>query len=114
MSYRNSFSYVQRQIDRVLRLYKQFVKTYINDIVIFSKLLQKHFDHFQKIFDVFAHNNIAVNSKKTYIEYFSVKLLKQQVNFFDLIADKDKLKVIAHITFSTTFKQFETYLKLTD
>ena len=46
MSYRNSFSYVQRQIDRVLRSYKQFVKIYINDIVIFSKLLQKHFDHF--------------------------------------------------------------------
>ena len=114
MSYRNSSSYVQRQIDRVLRLYKQFVKTYIDDIMIFSKSLQEHFDHFQKIFEILEHNNIAVNSKKTYIEYFSVKLLKQHVNFFDLITDKDKLRVIAQFTFSATFEQFETYLKLTN
>ena len=38
MKYKNSFVYVQRQIDRLLRVYRKFVKTYVDDIVIFSRI----------------------------------------------------------------------------
>ena len=112
MKYRNSFSYLQRQIDRVLRFYKEFTKTYINDTTIFSKFFDEYFNYLRQIFDVFVHNNIFVNLKKIYIDYSTVNLLSQHVNSFDFITDKEKLKVIAKFVFSVTFDQFEIYLEL--
>ena len=35
MKYRNSFAYVQRQINKILRFYKHFIKTYIDNIMLF-------------------------------------------------------------------------------
>ena len=110
MRYRNSSFYVQRQINRVLRSYN-FAKIYINDIIIYSKSLSEHFEHLRKIFEILKNNNISMNSKKTYIEYSSVNLLEQYVNFFDFAIDEQKLKAIAQLVFSVILKQFEIYLK---
>ena len=64
MNYKNSSTYVQRQIDRLFRFYRVFAKIYVNDIVIHSCILQKHFEHFRKIFDMLRVNNIFLKSKK--------------------------------------------------
>ncbi len=37
MGYKNSPAYVQRQIDRLLRAFRQFARAYVDDIVIFSR-----------------------------------------------------------------------------
>ena len=111
MKYRNSAFYVQRQINRILRLYN-FAKIYIDNIIIYSKSLSEHFEHLRKIFEILKNNNISMNSKKAYIEYSSVNLLKQHVNFFDFAIDEQKLKAIAQFVFSIILKQFEIYLKL--
>ena len=42
MGYKNSPSYVQRQIDGILRPFRDFVRAYINDIVIFSRTLDEY------------------------------------------------------------------------
>ena len=68
----------------------------------------------KQIFSVFKNNNIFVNLKKIYIDYFSVNLLEQHVNFLDLVIDEQKLKVIAQLTFFATLEQLESYLELTD
>ena len=52
MNYKNSSAYVQKQIDRILKHHKNFAKTYVNDIVIFFKLLTKHAAHLRQVFDV--------------------------------------------------------------
>ena len=103
MRYRNSSFYVQRQINRILRLYN-FAKIYINDIIIYSKSLSEHLEHLRKIFEILKNNNISMNSKKAYIKYSSVNLLKQHVNFFDLAIDEQKLKTIAQLVFSIILK----------
>ena len=113
MRYRNSSFYVQKQINRVLRFYN-YVKTYIDDIIIYSKSLEKHFAHFREIFNVLKINNISINSKKVYIEYSSINLLNQHVNFFDFAIDEQKLKAIAQFVFLKTLEQLETYLDLID
>ena len=113
MNYRNSSFYVQRQIDRVLRFF-EFAKIYIDDIVIFSKSLKKHFSLLQQIFSVFKNNNIFVNLKKIYIDYFSVNLLEQHVNSLDLVIDEQKLKIISQLIFFATLEQLESYLELTN
>jgi hypothetical protein len=42
MGFKNSVSYVQRQIDRILRPVRYFARAYINDVVVFSKTLEEH------------------------------------------------------------------------
>ena len=113
MSYRNSSVYVQRQIDRILRSY-DFVRAYVNDIVIFSDNLNDHIKHLRAIFQILKTNNISVNLKKAFLKYFSVTLLKQHVIFFDLSTDEFKLRIIANLKFSSTLDQLKIYLRLTD
>ena len=45
MRFRNFVVYVQRQIDKILRSFYEFVKTYINDVVILSKTKNTHLNH---------------------------------------------------------------------
>ena len=45
MKYKKLPLYVQRQIDAMLKPFKNFTKTFVNNIIIFSRTLQKHLDH---------------------------------------------------------------------
>ena len=112
MSYRNSFAYVQRQIDRVLRNYRDFAKAYINDIVIFSTSLQKHLTHLRKIFDVLAFNNISIKYSKTLLEFVLINFLNQHVISLKFFTDEQKLHAIANLIFSKNVSQLKTYLEL--
>ena len=42
MKYKESSSYVQKQTNKIFRPIREFVKVYINDIIVFSKTLSKH------------------------------------------------------------------------
>jgi hypothetical protein len=50
MGYKNSSSYVQRQTDLMLKNLRDFVRAYMNDIVIFSKTLDDHLLHLREVF----------------------------------------------------------------
>ena len=113
MSYKNSSIYVQRQIDRFFRFYRTFAKTYVDDIVIYSSILQKHFAHLTKIFDMLRVNNIFIKFEKTFIDYLTVHLFDQKIDSLELITIEKKLKVISRLFFSITLQLFETYLELT-
>ena len=76
MSFRNIFAYIQRQIDVILRQYRVFARVYIDDIVVFNKILKKHLKHLTKMFELFRRLNIALKSFKTFLKYFIVVLLE--------------------------------------
>ena len=114
MNYKNSSIYVQRQIDRFLRSYRAFAKTYVNDIVIHFSILQKHFAHLTKIFDMLRINNIFIKFEKTFIDYFTVHLFDQKIDSFDLITIEKKFKTISRLFFSITLQLLETYLEFTN
>ena len=84
MKFRNFLAYVQRQIDRSLRENRDYVRIYIDDIIIFSKSLQDHLSHFRKVFDILRTSNISIKSIKSFIDYFSISLLDQHDNSFDV------------------------------
>jgi hypothetical protein len=112
MSYKNSSSYVQRQVNRLFReLF--FVKAFIDDIIIFFKKMKKHDSHLNKIFEILIENEISINFKKAFIDYFSIQLLDKKVDFLNLFTNEEKLKTIVKLKFSRTLRQLETYLDLT-
>jgi putative transposase len=113
MRYKNSFAYVQRQVDRLFRDLI-FVKIFIDDIIIFFKNLANHLTHLRKMFFILIANEIFVNSKKVFLRYEFVQLLDQRVDSFELSTDEKKLKAIFKLKFSRTLKQLNTYLDLID
>ena len=114
MRYKNSSVYVQRQIDRLLRAYRKFVRTYVDDIIIFSRIWQEHVNHLRQIFIKLINVNIFIKSIKAFIDYSSMQLLNQKVDSLDLFTNEKKLKVIAKLQFSRTLRQLKTYLDFID
>ena len=87
MNYKISFVYVQKQINKILTLF-DFVRVYVNDIVVFFKTQSEHVKYLQIIFQILKINNISINFKKTSLNYSSIKLFDQHVTFLKLFIDE--------------------------
>ena len=91
MSFRNSPTYVQKIINRILYSFRHFYKTYIDNIMIFSFSLKKHINYLIQIFQTLAKMNIHFTFNKTFLKYLFVRLLNQRVNALNLIIIEKKL-----------------------
>ena len=114
MSFKNSSFYVQRKIDVIFRAYRVFARVYVDDIVVFNHTLKKHLAHLHTIFQLFDFYDINLSSKKFFLDYLIVVLLKQKINVFDFITIIDKLKTIVKLNFSYILKNLKIYLDLID
>jgi hypothetical protein len=114
MRYKNSLVYVQRQTNLMSSDLRDFAKVYINDIVIFSKTLDKHLQHLIVLFDRLLSYNVILNLKKTFLEYSFIVLFEQVVDALELIIANEKLAIIANLIFSYILKKLEIYVDLTD
>lgn len=99
IKYWNLLIYVQHIIDRILQKQQDYVKVYVDDIVVFSVTLKKHLQHFCDIFSILISQNIYFFFIKFFLNYLSVQLLNQQVNIFSLITAEVKLTVIQNLQF---------------
>src|SRR5947207_15703007 len=88
MSYQESSSYVQHMMNMIFRSHKFFIHCYIDDIVIFSKILKNHLKHLNTVFNLFDELKIIFKEVKTHLDYSSIILLNQQVNDFDMTSSK--------------------------
>lgn len=112
MRFKNFSLYVQRQIDKILRSHKAYVRAYINDIIIFSQTLTEHLIHFHFIFESFREMRICLILLKSFLKYSIMSLLKEKINEFELIISQKKLKIISFFRFSQSFKELKIYLRL--
>ena len=96
----------------MLRLYHNFTRAYVNNIVITSKTLNKHVEHLYKVFALFLEKGISVKPTKSYISYPSVKLLGQRVDSLGLFIAEEKLAAILKLKFLLTLSALKTYLRL--
>ncbi len=83
-------------------------------MIVFSKTLKKHLNHLSQLFALFEKLNITLKTKKTYLDYLSISLLRQKVDSLDLITAKDKLKAIVKLSFLKTLKDLKKYLSAID
>ena len=104
LKYKNSSTYVQRQIDRILRFHREYARAYVDDVMIFSKTLKEHVKHFYQTFNTLNFNNITLQFVKTFVDYSTIQLLSQKVNSFDLTTVEDKFRAIALLKFLKGFR----------
>ena len=113
MGAKNSISYVQRQIDRILSPFAKFTKAYIDNVMIHSLTLEEHLTHLRTIFKLFLQLRIFIKSIKAFLGYPDVHLLRQWVNSFSLTTTEEKLKAISLLKFPCTLRKLETYIGMT-
>ena len=84
MRYKGSSLYVQRQIDAMLRPFKDFVKVFVDDIIVFSHILTEYLSHLRQIFELFRSRRVSLSLIKSFIDYLSIILLGQRVDELDI------------------------------
>ena len=114
MRYRNSSAYVQWMIDKVLWEQHEFAQAYMNNIVIFLSTLNEHLQYLDSIFKMLSEKNICLFSKKSFLDYLSVKLLSQRVDTLRLTTVMKKLTAIIWLKFSRSLSSLKRYLDLTE
>ena len=112
MRFKNSLSYVQQQINKILQSHWVYAKVYMNDIVIFSHTLEKHLKHLYVIFSLFRRLRVCLTSMKSFLEYSFVFLLEQKIDDFELTTSTKKLVIISLFQFSQSLKKLEMYIEL--
>ena len=75
ISYKSSSFYVQRQIDAILRSLKNFIKAFVDDIIVFSRILSKYLSYLRQIFELFRQRRVSLLSIKSFIDYSLIILL---------------------------------------
>ena len=114
MKFKNLSIYVQRKIDIIFRAYRAFVKTYVDNVVVFNHTLKKHFNHLHIIFVLFESFDITLSSKKFFLDYSTVTLFDQKINAFELTTAKNKFKIIFELNFLYILKNLKGYLNFID
>src|SRR5947207_7554904 len=103
MDYQEFLSYAQCMMNMILHSHKFFVCCYIDDIVIFSKILEDHLQHLNTVFSLFNRLEITFKKIKIHLNYSSIILLDQQVDDFDMIFLKKQIAALQDLSFSETF-----------
>lgn len=101
-------------INRILRPFHSFYHTYVNDIVIFSTLLEQHIKYLTQVFKTLNSINIHLKPNKAYLDYPSIDLLGQRVNALRLTTTEEKLWAIKNLEFPKTLATLDKYLDLTN
>ena len=112
MDYKNSPLYVQRQTNKLLRLYKNFAKVYMNDILIHFVSLKKYLTHLHTLFEMFRIKRINLVAFKTFLIYFLMILLEQKIDNLDIFTTTKKIVAITSLRFSLNFKNLKIFLRL--
>ena len=68
--------------------------------------------YFTKLFDKLVLLNVILSFKKIYLNYFSIILLEQKVDVFNLFITKKRIIAIKTIKFFKNLKTLKIYLNL--
>ena len=107
----NSIVYIQRQINRILRLLL-YSRAYIDDIVSGTRSFTKHLSNLRNLFRTLVEANVLISPRKVFLGYPDIKLLGQHVNSMGLLASVDKLYAISLLEYPSTLGALEHYLGL--
>jgi hypothetical protein len=84
-----------------LRLYHQFARAYIDDIIVFSRILQKYIQHLHILFKLFNEIYIYLNSDKIFLGFLFITLLEQKIDNLSIFIIKEKIKIVSLLKFHT-------------
>ncbi len=114
IKYTNSPPYIQRFIDRTLKLHRKYCCTFIDDIIIFSNIFKDHSKYLRTVFSLFEEKSININPEKLFISYLSIELFNFYIDAFNIHSTEDRIQNFCQLKFLTILKVLKTYLRATN
>lgn len=113
MGYKGSPPYVQRQTDTILRPLRDFVRAFVDDIIIFSRTLAEHVSHLRQLFQLLRERRASLAPSKSFLGFPSVTLLGQRVDSLGMSTSEDKVRAITALQFPNSLRDLEIFLGMT-
>lgn len=113
MSLSSTSEFFQQTMKSILFKYLWFFALmYVDDIIIYSRFLEKHLTYLKLIFEVLKDLKVSMLLKKCYFAYSLIALLEHHISHLKVFTVKDKIKTIKNLTFLKSFMQLENDLEL--
>jgi hypothetical protein len=106
----NSPAHMQRFMDKKLRHMRNYVRCYVDDIVVHSKTFDDHLRHLQEVFQTLHDTGLYLSPTKCHLGYHSVKLLGRLVDRLGLSTLKERADAIQKLDFPKTLQQLESFI----
>ncbi len=91
----NEFAFFQHYINDVLfNCLHKFCQTYLNDILIYSKILKKHRTHVKEVLDKLREVDLQIDIDKCEFEIQKISFLELLIFINDLQMNSQKVDVI--------------------
>lgn len=113
MRYITSVTYVQQEINNILKKAHTWARAYVDDIICGAMSLSDLLEKLRILFDIFLKYNISIKLSKSFLNYPNVRLLGQKVSSLGLTTSEEKLRAIKLVNYPKTLDAFEYYLRLT-
>ncbi|KRH91864.1 putative LTR transposable element, partial [Pseudoloma neurophilia] len=88
---KNAPFFFQKTMYRILSKFN-YVKVFIDDILIYSKNINEHYEHLNTILKHLLENNVSINPEKCHFAKESVKFLGYEINENGYCADTSRVE----------------------
>ena len=110
IGFKNSLAFAQRYMDRLFRLYKHFIRAYIDDISIFSNNKKEYIEHVTTVLDILDKVRVYILAKKSFASYLAVRLLGYVVDGEGITKTDDRIDAFKKLKFPNTLESLERYI----
>ncbi|OIW30876.1 hypothetical protein CONLIGDRAFT_573781, partial [Coniochaeta ligniaria NRRL 30616] len=101
-----------KYINRLFFSYRNFVRVYINNIVIFSKNINKYYRYVKTVLRILDENRISIALNKLFVAYLVIRLLSYEVNGDGITKTNDRIEAFKKIKFPYILAELETYFSI--
>jgi len=107
----NSPFYTQHFINWILKIYNDYCRVFIDDIIIFSNIFNDYIEHLENFFFLFRKKNININLEKFYIRYPIVELLRYYIDTLKIYFIKNRIQSFYKLEFPSILKTLKDLSK---
>ncbi|PKU84402.1 putative mitochondrial protein [Dendrobium catenatum] len=101
-------------MNRVFKPYlRRFVLVFFDDILIYSRTEEEHWEHLKKVLEVLQEHQLRANLKKCYFAQTSVEYLGHVVSKDGVAADQSKIEAMLRCQVPKNLKELRGFLGLT-
>ncbi|AEO57335.1 hypothetical protein MYCTH_2061788, partial [Thermothelomyces thermophilus ATCC 42464] len=92
--------------------YYHFIRVYINDIIIFSKIEEEYLEYLYTIYKILNKAYIHISITKSFIGYLAIRLLRYIVNGKGITKTDDRITAFKKLKFLDILNSLEHYLRI--